>query len=323
MSRSVVNVISLEAGELQTFEHDWNQLLPATTSVYQVDVTATDLTTGLPDAPVIYSSTLSGGISSVALYKMPTKGSTAYNIKLAMTRSDGMVFIDHYLLMADMDKTVYGLLDRALRLLGARNIGTPMAPAEQEEGLETLNTMLMSWSSERMLIQATTVDTFSTAAGVSAYTMGSSGSISAARAEKIESAFVRSGSTDFPLSPFGAEGYDALTLKATSKIPEAYFYDNAYPTGTLTLYPVPDAIYSVSLRSIKEVNYYSTVAVNHGLEGDYENSVSYSLAVHLAPKYGMQAAPEIVAVAAQSVGRLINERYGKLDATLDAGLLVT
>jgi hypothetical protein len=105
-------------------------------------------------------------------------------------------------------------------------------------------------------------------------------------------------------------------------VPNSFFYDNAAPLATVTLSPIPDAIYTVSLRSIKEMTNYSTVATNHGLEGDYENAVSYNLAIHLAPKYGMNAAPEVVAIAAQSASRLINERFGKLDATLDMGLLV-
>lgn len=323
MAKTVVDVIELEAGEVRTRQHDWTENLPSPTAILSVVATGKDLVTGLDaSGDAIYSYLTTSGITTLSLQKLDIKGGTAYDIKMVMNRSDSMIFIDHYLIPADMDRTVYALIDRSLRLLGVRNIGQSLSEEEQDQGLEALNTMLMSWSSERMLVQGTSVDTFSTVAGTASYTIGSGGAISTTRPETILSAFVRNNSVDFQLAPVGPEGYDALALKSTSKIPESFFYDNAYPLGTITFFPIPDAIYVTSIRSIKEISSYSSVALNHGLEGDYENAVSYNLAVHLAPKYGIQASPEIVAVAAQSVNRLINERYGKLDATLDAGIMV-
>jgi hypothetical protein len=323
MAKTVVDVIELEAGEVRTQAHDWTDNLPATTAVLSVVVGATDLVTGLDgSSDAIYSNQTSSGITTISLQKLAGKDATAYDIKLTMYRNDNMIFIDHYLMPADMDRTVYALIDRALRMLGVRNLGFPLTQEEQEQGLEALNTMLLSWSSERMFVQGTVVDTFSTVPGTSSYAIGPGAVVNTSRPETIVSAYVRGNSTDFMLMPMGAEGYDSIALKSTSKIPEGYFYDGSYPTSTINLYPVPDAVYPVSIRSIKEIGSYTSVAVNHGLEGDYENSVSYNLAVHLAPKYGIQADPAIITVAAMSLNRLLNERYGKMDATLDAGLMV-
>jgi hypothetical protein len=321
---TVISVFDLEPGEVRTFQHDWSDNVVSPSTVDGVTVTATDLLTGLDGtSDVIVATDQTGSITTVTLQKLVGKGSTSYDLKLQMVRTDGETYIDHYLVTADIDKTIYGLVDRALRLLGVRNIGTRLSPEEQEQGLEGLNTMLLSWSSERMLVQSTVVDVFPTVAGTSAYTIGPGGNIDTVRPEQILSGYIVSNSVSFPLAPLGPEGFDAIQYKDTTMVPNSFFYDNAAPMATVTLSPIPDAIYTVSLRSIKEMTNYSTVAINHGLEGDYENAVSYNLAIHLAPKYGMNAAPEVVAIAAQSASRLINERFGKLDATLDAGLLVS
>lgn len=326
MAKTVVDVVSLEAGEVRTRQHDWTDNLPSPTAVLSVTATGKDLTTGIDaTSDVIYSTLTASGITTLSLQKLAAKGSTAYDIKLTMNRSDNMIFIDHYLVPADMDRTVYSLIDRSLRLLGVRNIGQPLSAEEQDQGLEALNTLLLSWSSERMLVQALQTDSFSAVPGQSTYTLGQSvtADVNTIRPEKFISGMLfDSNMVNAPLTQIGVEGVTAIVNPLQSGKPNVFAYDNEYPLGSVYLFPTPDAAYQVALFSIKEMANYSSVAVNHGLEGDYENAVSYNLAVHLAPKYGVVTAPEVVAVAAQSISRLINERYGKLDATLDAGIMV-
>lgn len=179
---------------------------------------------------------------------------------------------------------------------------TPPAD-EVADALASLNAMLSSWATEGLAVPSRTTDSLVLTAGTGTYTIGTGGTINTVRPVYIVSAYTRSGTVDTPLQIITDDDYAAIDTKSDTGTPELLNYTNAYPLGTINLYPVPSAADTLYLISEKKLAAYAltdTVALPEG----WERAIVYNLAVEIAPEYGVAIPQEAAAIAAISLANI-------------------
>lgn len=196
--------------------------------------------------------------------------------------------------------TARTIIKRAMRKAGILTTGQEPTADEANDALDSLNDLLASLFNENLIVYGRSVESFTLTASQASYTIGSGGDFNTTRPNAIASAYVRIGNIDYPLEPYMDTLYDENTaLKTLSTIPNSYVYENTYPLGRFTLYPVPASGWTLYLRlekPVTELTLDSTVSMPPG----WNQFLIYKLATILAPEYGQQIDPNVVLIANQS-----------------------
>lgn len=175
---------------------------------------------------------------------------------------------------------------KAMQKIGVLTKSETPDADEASDGLDSLNTLLESWSNESLLAYVRLNETFNLSGGTASYTIGSGATFNTSRPLQVVSGFVTVGSTDYPLTKIKDTEYDAIPDKSTSGIPDRFFYDYNSPTGTITLYPTPSSAYTITLRMEKSLTSISTLDTSITFPPGWERALIYNLAVEIAPEYG-------------------------------------
>lgn len=185
--------------------------------------------------------------------------------------------------------------------LGACDIVDGPTPEQYAQGMQALNSMLKSWG-VALTIYGTVAESFTLTAGQAAYTVGSGGDFDTSWAYSVESAFIRdTNGFDYPVQIITQGQYDQISSKTVSSRPVCLLYNpKGYPTGTATLYFIPDKAYSLHWQARKVLAGYDALENSLGIAPEYEEAAEYNLAIRLAPKVGATVTPELVALARAS-----------------------
>lgn len=184
------------------------------------------------------------------------------------------------------------IITKAMQKIGVLIKSESPSSDEASDGLDALNDLIASWSTESMLIYARTLESFTLAGGTSSYTIGSGQTFNTARPLKIISAYLRNSTIDTNIAIVPDEVFANITNKTTQGIPELLNFDNGYPTATIKLWPVPSSAYSLFLSSEKELTSL-TLAGAVSLPAGWKRALIYNLAMELAPEYG-QPVDEVI-----------------------------
>jgi hypothetical protein len=196
--------------------------------------------------------------------------------------------------------TARTIIRRAMQKAGILSKTEQPSSDEANDALDTLNDLLSSVGNENLMIYARLTESFTLTANQASYTIGTGGNFNTTRPLAIASGFVRIGGLDYPLYPLRDTSYDEnVNIKALSNIPERYVYDNAFPLGTLTLYPVPSSAWQIFLRMEKPLTQF-TLDDDVALPPGWSQFLIYQLAVLLAPEYGVPLDPKIEEIARMS-----------------------
>ena len=216
--------------------------------------------------------------------------------------------------------TANDIITDALADIGAIDPIEPLTANEAAHGLRKLNELLESWSNESLAVYQILQENFATVAGTASYTIGSGATWNTTRPLRIESAFLRSNSIDYPLTVLNREEYDWLPLKTTQYQPEYLFYYPAVANGTVTLYGVPDAIYTVFLNSYKQLQSFAALTDVVVLPPGYLRAIKSNLALELAPGYNREPSALLAAIARDSKAAIkrLNSRTPKLSVAQTA-----
>jgi len=191
-----------------------------------------------------------------------------------------------------------------MRLSGA--IGKGEAPDDDEsaDGLASLNSMMDSFSIERLNVYYIVEETLTMVPGTSAYTMGSGGNLSTTRPTRIEdSCFIRYNSIDTPLQLLNFEGFASIVDKTTqSNIPQYMFVDMRNPLAYLNFWPTPSSASAVAhIFSWKQLQQFATLTDVLALPPGYEDMIAFNLCVRWAsPEFGQKVPDEVKALAVMS-----------------------
>lgn len=205
-----------------------------------------------------------------------------------------------------MTTSALDIITGAAKLIGVVFKSEVLSDDEANDGLVVLNDMLDSWSNEELTTFAYTLESFSLT-GATSYTIGSGGNFNTSRPINIVTAVVRIATIDYPLKSITQEEYQQqIALKSiTSPIPQFIAYDNAYPLGTINLFPVATSGSTLRMLSNKPLANLSALTSTVDLPPGWKKALKYNLAVDLAPQYGQQPDPSIAQQARMAKGAIM------------------
>ena len=193
---------------------------------------------------------------------------------------------------------------RALQMLGGKIIGGTLTSAEQTAYLAVLNSMMESWSLERLMCYQVVQESLALTSGTGSYTIGSGGAFNTARPTRIcDPCFIRNSSDqDTPLELINADAYGKIVQKTTTgTYPRYLFYDAAFVTSlaTIFLYPEPTASLTLYINSWKALQTFAAISTTVVLPPGYQRAIESNLAIELAAGY-RPVPPETAKIARES-----------------------
>lgn len=223
--------------------------------------------------------------------------------------------------------TAYDIIFGALRKIGAVVVGETLAPEDGTTGLEQLNGMLDLWSTEHLAVFNNVESILQLQAGKSTYTVGSGGDFDIARPLRLSGAYTRlspTGTTvDYPCTEVDYTRYARIGIKnQPGPWPKVMYFNASYPLAELIFWPVPSQNAEFHLWSDMLFNQFANLSDAVALPQGYMLALQTNLALLLAPEYGVQAAPELVAVARATKKALKSLNSTPQDVTTYDGALV-
>jgi hypothetical protein len=224
-------------------------------------------------------------------------------------------------------RTGRNYIERALRIINAIDVGETPDAEEANDAIDLFNDMLGLWSTQSLTIPYIASVEYLTIAGQKVYSIGPGGDWDGIRPINITDAFIRigdgidGGSLDIPLVLLSNHQYADIPLKGMpSTQSRALYYENQYPLGRVSLYPVPSAVFSVVLM-------YNTMFTNVALDTDlsgmppgYALALQYNLAKYLAVEYNKEWTAAKDKIATDSLGNIKSANIKAPDAEFDSAL---
>jgi hypothetical protein len=224
---------------------------------------------------------------------------------------------------------VRDILRDSLMLLGAIAPGEALGGEDGQDCLRRLNAMLASWTIEDLMVYTVNRDVYPLTVGVQNYTMGPGGTLSSIRPTQITSWSVIPTASQPDLEiPFDkiltVEEWQNISIKNVPSTYPVYMYDAGdYPARTLSFWPIPTQACSAVLYTWGILSQFSSMDDVVSLPQGYEEAIVYNLAPRLAPMYGKQTSPEVIAMAEGSKSRVkkINVTVGvlRIDSAMCGG----
>ena len=216
--------------------------------------------------------------------------------------------------------TVLDLINRAMRLLGAANIGDTATNAEAQDALMALNGMVDAWALERLMLFTTARNVYPLVAGQQVYQIGPSGpDWIAPRPTKIDRAGLVIANSDptqvleRPLKVLKTDAdWAAIRIKGlTSTLPTKLYYDAGFSTGSgnlgsgnVAVWPNPTQANSVALYTPTTISQFTGLTQTINLPPGYQQLLAYNLAVVIAPEYDREPSQVVVAIAEDTKDKL-------------------
>ena len=167
--------------------------------------------------------------------------------------------------------TAIDLIKRSLQEIRVLAYGEPVPGDRSADALVRLNAFLESLSIEGLMIIADTEENFSLTTGTADYTWGTGGDIATARPLQIrDDAFIRSGSTDYPVLYKTLNVYRKTWRKNTSARPRIFTYNPEYPLGKLYFFPTPSSTHDFHVRTMKQLSSFALLTTSVNLAPGYE-----------------------------------------------------
>lgn len=214
--------------------------------------------------------------------------------------------------------TGQSLIDRACRLLGVISSGESASTEESADGLIAMNAMIDSWRNDRLMAFSLSETSKAMVVGDSSYTIGSGGDFNTTRPTEIKHAYMIIGTTEYPVQICtDSEWYAIEDRTSTSDLVEKIWYNPTMSTGTVNVWPVPNAtntLYLVVKTPVADLTLVGTVALPPG----WEKAIAYNLAIELAPEFTVQVPPAVMKGATESLAAI--KRTNSVVIKMDPGL---
>ena len=201
-----------------------------------------------------------------------------------------------------MAVTAQSLINKSLRLLGVLASGETTTADEAQDSLYSLNSIIDSFSANPQYYFCTQAEQFTLVNGQSTYTIGNDPGTSppadfvTIRPIRIVGAFVRISNVDTPLALITEQYYTNIANKAQAGTPQKLLYRPNIPYGQILVYPTPNAAgVPILLKAERMIHSYASLVSTQYLPPGYQRLLELSLAMELAPEYGSQVKPEIIA----------------------------
>lgn len=195
--------------------------------------------------------------------------------------------------------TAQDQISGALRLLGQLAAGEEATADDLDVGLEALNQMLDSWSTEQLSVYSVEDQVFTWTANFTMRTIGPTGDFVGTRPVIVDpSTFYKVNNISYPLAIINRDQYYGIALKsATSTMPQALFCNPTMPDTELYVYPVPSSSFELHLISWVALTEPATLATTIVVPPGYLRAYRYNLAVEVASEFGIDVPPKVSRIA--------------------------
>ena len=205
--------------------------------------------------------------------------------------------------------TVLEIITNALKMTGIQSGNQALDSDDAADALARLNGIFDAWNVDKLKSYSQNEQTFTLVPGQNSYTIGVAGDFSGVRPVSIENMFVRDPSgqnLDYNVRKVSFDEYNSITQKTIqSDWPDYFYYNPAYPLGTLSFYPTPSKAYTVHITDWYRWGGYTDTSVTiDDLPAGYTELLQHQLAVEMCNYFGKQVPPET---------RL---RYNEIDAMI-------
>lgn len=190
------------------------------------------------------------------------------------------------------------LITSSARLIGVVRKNESLTADEAVDGLEVLNDMIDSWSNNGLTIVSRVLESFSIN-GAMTYTIGAGQTLNTVRPIAIISATFNLGGVDYPMEIITDEEFQNIPYKTVASSNPFYLnYNNAYPYGTIRLWPQGTG--TLTLLSEKPLTELASLSTTIDLPVGWKKALRSNLALDLAAEYGVKAPAEIIKMAGDS-----------------------
>ncbi len=219
-------------------------------------------------------------------------------------------------------QSAYALITGAMRLLGAIATGETPTAQEANDGLNTLNDLLETWSLESLSVWGVDNQTFTSVANQGLYTIGPLGNFATVRPVRVSGAYSTLLGVDFPIELIGEDEYNSISLKTQGQsYPEKLCYINSSPLGILKFWPVPAQAMPIVLMLDQLLTQIPTLQTVIGFPPGYYIAMKHALAIMLAPDYGISPSAVITQIAQGAKANLKRANRQKREACFDPAFL--
>lgn len=193
------------------------------------------------------------------------------------------------------------LIRHAKILNGTIDRTDPLETNELNDGLVSLNDMLDSWSIDRTYVFAIKSESFPLVAGTASYTIGIGGVFNTARPNKISNVMVTINGVNYAVSEITTRAdYTNLTNPNNAGVPQYYYYDTAFPLGSLFLYPIINQAAMITINSWQQLNSFADLTTQYTFPPGYNRAIRYNLAMETASEDAAVISPSLGAIAIES-----------------------
>jgi hypothetical protein len=198
--------------------------------------------------------------------------------------------------------TVLDLIKLSLLDLGVLGEGETPSNAMANHAMTILNLLLGEWDNDPH-ITYTEQQSFSVVSGTASYVIGSGQTWDGNKPLTIDKAYIRdTDGYDYTLQIIGEKEYMELHDKDLSTRPTKLYYKPSNSTGTVYLYGVPEASYTIYILGPLSFTEYDDTTTTITLPKGYLQALRYNLDVELSHSYGINISRLIVSKASSALG---------------------
>lgn len=199
------------------------------------------------------------------------------------------------------------IVEGALRAIGVISRGYSLTGDEGADGLESLNSMLESWSGEGIMIPSRTWESFSLTINQTLYTWGSGGNFDSATPIEVQEAYLAdSEGTSTEVTIIDAGSWGRISDKDVAGRPSEMYVQYSEPVNVRFDF-APNEAYAFSVASLKRLTTFTNLDTDESVPNEYRDPMKWNLAIRLAPEYSIPA-PAIVMLLADQTKRVVMAR---------------
>lgn len=200
----------------------------------------------------------------------------------------------------DFNLSAGDIITEARALIGIHADEEPLAAHELVRGLRHLTMMLKSWQAKGFLSWTQTEGQLSLTQGNLDYTFQSGGDFATVPFEILQIRINRGGN-DLLMTAMSRQEYYALPKKDSQGFPTQWYYDRQRSSGTLYVWPAPDATAgTLKFTYRRMVMDFDGAADDMDLPPEWVDTVTHNLAKRFVSVYGVNVTPDIAMVISEA-----------------------
>ena len=219
------------------------------------------------------------------------------------------------------------LISSSARLAGVLASGETLSGAESTDCLLILQQMMDRWQADGLRIFTDNINNFPFVLGTQTYTLGPGGNFNMARPAKISRMGVQILSnptqpSEVPITLLDVDGWANVRVKNIGGSYPLFCYDDgAFPLRNLNFWVIPGLACNVVIYSWQPLTTWPDLSTTDvTFPPAYAQALRYNLAVLIAPEFGRQLDPAIMAIAMDSLSALKDANLPSPILRCDPGL---